>query len=686
MFAQDLERRYREKSLVMNAKLRETAARKGLGAALRALHVEQVLATVADSSLAERCAIGRFMAIVRPARAMRHHGAGLNHPPGNVIGVNQACHLDLVNIMHRSLGQQIGFEIRLGRRMYAALCQPFPIEMRHFTFALMAHATHAPMGTDAEVRESLDELLQLAIQLPSWVVFLNGRDAGASIRAHHHFQGFQRPSATFQYPLEVAADVAFGRDEENRARGARTATVGPDLYPLTALVAEGPLTFVLQQLVEWAGAWRVFNKADEACGNWIAVGDPDGGGRVRAYFALRSPLFANAPGFVGKVASVETLGQIVVSTDEWRSRLERGEVTEALVHQILKAVDPPGAGVFVNEHLSTTSTELVTSPDGKTREESCSTNLVALIALGGYGTRAGHSPKALQLIWNKPLYYYLVSQAMQCGARRLVIAVSPEVRPFIQNCLGEGESIGLRLQYVEIDEPRGPADLFLRPSLAPLIAGNRVVMILDGVYLGSSWGDVFRRLGATRSGCSLLSRFVEDPRPFGFIHLAADGSVAGLTEKRRDIQPRAGVTFPVVTHMCVFDDTVLSKAANLKRGANDEFQLTDLQSAYAEAQKCVMVDASEGVWMDAGTPKGVAQLCRVVEALEDGEDGRPAGSPHWTAYELGLITEDQLRKYTEAQPAGCPYRASLLAALEFTRGGQPLGLSVRAGSDRTLSL
>jgi glucose-1-phosphate thymidylyltransferase len=375
---------------------------------------------------------------------------------------------------------------------------------------------------------------------------------------------------------------------------------------------------------------------------------------------LRSPFFLRAPGFSGAIASLETLGVAVISSEDGRARLERGEFDGRFVWGVLHAVNPPRADAFVRSlPAPPAQPPAPLAADAQTGVGPA--DVVALIALGGYGTRAGETPKALQPIYDKPLFYYLLSQAIIAGARRIVIATTPEVRPFIERALGRGGSLGVELHVIEVTDPRGPADLFRRQEIAALISGRRVMMILDGVYIGASWRPVLRRLVSRSAGCVLLGRNVEDPRPFGYLHMDRHARVAKLSEKRTDIIPQNGQMHPVVTHISVFDATVLARALALMPAASGEFQLPDLQGSYAADGDCEVVFEDAGFWSDGGTPELLLRLSNLVASVQD--DGQPVGSPHWEAYEQGFISADQLQEYATRLPEKSPYRALLLAAL-----------------------
>lgn len=68
---------------------------------------------------------------------------------------------------------------------YTILVNPFPIFHRHLTITRNEHC-------DQRIRNSFHDLLNLAGELPGYVVFYNGPECGASAPDHMHFQAVEK--------------------------------------------------------------------------------------------------------------------------------------------------------------------------------------------------------------------------------------------------------------------------------------------------------------------------------------------------------------------------------------------------------------------------------------------------------------------------------------------------------------
>lgn len=80
---------------------------------------------------------------------------------------------------------------------YDILVNPYPILPKHFTLASKQHEPQL-------IRDKFDDMLDLANELPQFVLFYNGPKAGASAPDHFHFQAGN--AEFFNYPIELPQD------------------------------------------------------------------------------------------------------------------------------------------------------------------------------------------------------------------------------------------------------------------------------------------------------------------------------------------------------------------------------------------------------------------------------------------------------------------------------------------------
>jgi hypothetical protein len=335
---------YLQRRHELNAVLEEIRRLEGLGAAIEALVAQQLDSGFIEDDLRtvrryRICHPGdrsrSFSLQYNPRRAMRHAGSGRTLPPAGAAPVNGGCFLCDENIAWQQRGLELGFDIAIDDVSYCCYANPFPLMPAHVTVATRAHVTQGWSAAATEGSPTLQvlvsHLLTLAEQLPSFVVFFNGPDAGASIPAHFHFQLFKRMSAHDAFPLERAP---------RRPRAGDDADPTLEGYPITVACFDG----LHDGIVERASRWMLERAEEHWNGEALSVNlmAMHTGGRPHLYVAPRHRSYSYAPGFAGLVGGLEILGELVLSTEQEKQSLDLGHFNYESVSAVLAAVEPPG--------------------------------------------------------------------------------------------------------------------------------------------------------------------------------------------------------------------------------------------------------------------------------------------------------------------------------------------------------
>lgn len=160
-------------------------------------------------------------------------------------------------------------------------------------------------------------------------------------------------------------------------------------------------------------------------------------------------------------------------------------------------------------------------------------SLVALILAAGQGKRMNSSrPKVLHLVAGRPMAYYSCRAALDAGAERVVVVVSPKIRDEVETTLQAllGAS---RVSVAVQDTPRGTGDA-VRCAIGAVDSEYLLVLCGDTPLVrGADLTSLIDRVGAEQGpGMAVLSCRLEAPRGYGRIVRDANGKVLRIKEER----------------------------------------------------------------------------------------------------------------------------------------------------------
>jgi glucose-1-phosphate thymidylyltransferase len=269
-----------------------------------------------------------------------------------------------------------------------------------------------------------------------------------------------------------------------------------------------------------------------------------------------------------------------------------------------------------------------------------------ILLAGGSGSRlfpiTHATSKQLLPIYDKPLIYYPMSVLMLSGIKEILIISTPKHISPLQELLGDGSTLGLRLSYAVQPQPRGTAEAFLIGE--QFIGTDDVCMILgDNLFYGDKLAKRFlaaKNHVETKRAAVLFSYYVNNPQDYGVVEYAENGSALSIEEK--PTRPKGNY---VITGLGFYPSDVVSIAKTVESSPRGELENTDILHNYMSQERLSIVALGRGdAWLDAGTPEMLLEASNFVRTLER-RQGLKIACLEEIAFNTGLIGKDVLEKH-----------------------------------------
>ncbi|MGI8821168.1 MAG: glucose-1-phosphate thymidylyltransferase RfbA [Chthoniobacterales bacterium] len=286
-------------------------------------------------------------------------------------------------------------------------------------------------------------------------------------------------------------------------------------------------------------------------------------------------------------------------------------------------------------------------------------NKKAILLAGGAGTRLYPLTqivcKQLLPVYDKPMICYPLATLMLGGLREVLIISTPKDLPVLEDFLGDGSRLGIRISYAAQPKPEGIAQAFLIG--ADFLAGAGASLILgDNIFYGKL--DFYREALAIENAACVFGYQVRDPERYGVVEFGPDGRAVSLEEK--PAHPKSHFAIP---GLYVYDERVVEFCRELQPSARGELEITDLNRLYLERNELHVRLLSRGMaWLDTGTQTSLLEAGNYIATIEH-RQGQKIACLEEVAYRAGFIDQAQLEAIIERLPKG-EYREYLRVVAE----------------------
>jgi len=254
-----------------------------------------------------------------------------------------------------------------------------------------------------------------------------------------------------------------------------------------------------------------------------------------------------------------------------------------------------------------------------------------IILAGGTGSRLSPLTKSVnkQLlpVYDKPLIFYPLSILMLANIKNILIIVNSGQTNNFKSLLGNGNSYGIKISYVEQKKPNGLPEAFKIGK--KFIGKDNVALILgDNFFYGHGLSNLLIKSKNFSTGCKIFLKSVKNPNQYGVVKIKKN-KIIKIIEK-----PKKFISDQIITGLYYFDNNVVKYSKKLKPSKRGETEITDLIKIYKNNYQLSYEELGKGaIWTDAGKIEDLNNISNFVASIE-----------HLQSFKIGCLEEIALKK------------------------------------------
>ncbi|MFB0562652.1 MAG: glucose-1-phosphate thymidylyltransferase [Candidatus Lokiarchaeia archaeon] len=230
-----------------------------------------------------------------------------------------------------------------------------------------------------------------------------------------------------------------------------------------------------------------------------------------------------------------------------------------------------------------------------------------LLLAGGHGSRLRPltytGNKHMLPVANKPIILYGLEHLRNAGIRDIGIVLGP-IKEGVKELIGGGSKFGVRVTYIEQNEPRGLAHAVKVSE--NFLKEDPFVMYLGDNLLKSGIETLLNDFKKTSPEAVIAVTKVKDPRRFGIVEMEGN-KIIRLVEK-----PKSPKSDLALIGVYLFRSSIFDAIEKIKPSWRNELEITDAIQELVNANYDIHVHFVSGWWKDTGKPEDLLEANQLI--------------------------------------------------------------------------